>query len=160
MKYLLTLSALFYCLSVRAQTPHFAQPVPLMIGAHEINIEIADTPSLQQQGLSDRKSLSKDTGMLFIFPTAAPRSFWMYHCYFNIDIAFISSQGTITEIITMLYEPIDTPPKDLTHYNSRSTDIMYALEMNGGWFAAHHIYSGTNIELSQFKTVHHRAISP
>lgn len=83
-------------------------------------------------------------GMLFAFPDAQHRAFWMIDCFFDLDIAYIAPDGTIRDIQTMVIEP-GVAPQNLARYPSRSTDVMYALEMNRGWFVSHGIRVGQRI---------------
>ena len=120
----------------------------IKVGNHTIQVEIADTPPEWQLGLSYRDTLQEDHGMLFVFPDENRRIFWMRGCNFDIDLAYIESDGIISEIITMEKEPLNTPPESLTTYLSQSTTIKYALEMIGGWFEEHDINVGTIIDLN------------
>ena len=62
---------------------------------------------------------------------------WMKNTYIPLDVAFIDKKGTITDI-----KPLQ--PHDLTSVGA-STKVMYALEMNQGWFARHDIQVGDHI---------------
>lgn len=120
------------------------------VGAQIIQVEVADSPEEWEMGLSYRDTLAVDHGMLFVFSNESRRVFWMKGCNFDIDLAYIESDGTISEIITMEKEPLDTPPESLTTYPSQSTTIKYALEMIGGWFDEHEITTDIRINLDQF----------
>ena len=61
----------------------------LSIDNIEINIEIADNPKEQSQGLSGREYLAPDNGMLFVFPQLITPSFWMKDMKFSLDIIWI-----------------------------------------------------------------------
>jgi uncharacterized membrane protein (UPF0127 family) len=119
------------------------------IGDKTIKAEVADSPEELQLGLSYRDTLQENHGMLFVFPNENRRVFWMKGCNFDIDLAYIESNGTISEIITMKKEPLDTPLDSLVTYPSQSTTIKYALEVIGGWFEEHKINVGTKINLNQ-----------
>jgi uncharacterized membrane protein (UPF0127 family) len=109
-----------------------------------LSIEIADDESERVQGLSRRVSMGWDQGMLFSFPDAARRSFWMIDCHFDLDIAYISPDGTIRDIQAMAIQP-GAAPEQLRRYPSASADIMYALEVNRGWFAARGVRVGDRL---------------
>jgi uncharacterized membrane protein (UPF0127 family) len=119
------------------------------VGNHIIEIEIADTPEEWETGLSYRDTLPENHGMLFVFPDESRRAFWMRGCHFDIDLAYIKANGTISEIITMKKEPLYTPPNFLKTYPSQSTRIKFALEMIGGWFEEHNVNVGTRINLDR-----------
>lgn len=63
-----------------------------------IDIEIADTDSARTRGLMQRSSLGANTGMLFIFPTSGPQSFWMANTQISLDILFADSDSSIVDI--------------------------------------------------------------
>ena len=67
-------------------------------------LELALTRNSRERGLMDRKVLSDDDGMLFVFPDAAERSFWMKNCYIDIDLLFLDSRGTVMSLHKMVFE--------------------------------------------------------
>jgi len=120
------------------------------VGNQIVQVEIADTPIERVNGLAFRDTLAENHGMLFVFPDESRKVFHMIGCKFDIDLAYIESNGIISEIITMEKEPLDTPLDSLKKYLSQSTTIKYALEMIGGWFEEHDVNVGTRINLNQF----------
>lgn len=127
----------------------------IKIGKQKIKVEVANTPQEMQLGLGHRDTLPSNQGMLFVFPSEKKRVFWMKGCStFDIDIAFIESDGTISEITTMKKEAQGTPLDSLETYHSKSEKVRYALEMLGGWFAKNDIKVGTRIDLERFKNLH------
>lgn len=129
-------------------SPRTTRPTPsfdtLKAGRTVLRIEIADSDSLRTLGLSHRKTLAWNDGMLFVFPDASRRAFWMIDCHFDLDIAYIAADGRIRDIQTMRAEP-GVAPQDLARYPSASDDIMYALEVNRGWFSSHGIKIGDKL---------------
>ncbi len=123
--------------------------ISLEIGDQSITIEIADSPREWELGLSYRDTLADNHGMLFVFPDERGRSFWMRGCNFDIDLAYIESDGTISEIVNMKKEPLETPLDSLATYPSQSTKIKYVLEMIGGWFEAHNIDTNAKVDLDE-----------
>lgn len=65
---------------------------------NEFVFEIADTDSERVQGLSGRKDISSDYGLLFVFPTSGSYGFWMKDMHVSIDIAWLSEDGTVLKI--------------------------------------------------------------
>ncbi|MFH0801702.1 MAG: DUF192 domain-containing protein [bacterium] len=63
-------------------------------------VEKACTVGARVQGLSGRKELADDKGMLFVFQDKKTRNFWMKDMHFGLDILFINN-GRIMEIITL-----------------------------------------------------------
>jgi uncharacterized membrane protein (UPF0127 family) len=67
-------------------------------------VELATTPQQRYQGLSGRRSLAPDEGMLFVFDEADERTFCMRDCYIAIDIAFIGADARVLNVMTMYPE--------------------------------------------------------
>jgi len=113
----------------------------LRIGGAELAVELALTPEEQATGLMHRDSLPQDQGMLFVFPTADKRSFWMANVRFPISLAYIKPDGTIAEIYDMrAYDRSGQP--------SFSHSIQYVLEVNKGWFARRGVKEGEKLDLA------------
>jgi uncharacterized membrane protein (UPF0127 family) len=60
-----------------------------IIGGRELQLEVANTPSQQAQGLMFRPPLADDRGMLFPFTPARPVAFWMKNTPSPLDIIFL-----------------------------------------------------------------------
>ncbi len=115
--------------------------IPLYIGQKEIRVEVAKTPEERSHGLMDRKYLGKDEGMLFIFETEDYHGFWMKNTFIPLSIAFMEKNGRIVWITDMKPLTLDShvPPQP----------ILYALEMNKGWFSSHAIKVGDVVRFSK-----------
>jgi len=64
----------------------------------KIDIEIAENDDERMQGLMYRKSMDDDKGMLFIFETEEPQSFWMKNTIMSLDIMYVNSKKEIVKI--------------------------------------------------------------
>ena len=115
--------------------------IPLYIRNKEIWVEVAKTPEERSKGLMARKHLGKDEGMLFIFETEDYHGFWMKDTLIPLSIAFIEKEGRIINITDMKPLTLEShpPPKR----------ILYALEMNKGWFSTNGIKAGDVIRFSK-----------
>ena len=91
-------------------------------------VEVADSAEEWQRGLMFRDSLPEGTGMLFVFPDEAPRSFWMKNTRMPLDIIFISANMTVVDVQTM--EPCAADP--CASYKS-AAPAKYALEASKGF---------------------------
>ena len=109
----------------------------------EVRVEIADGPFEQQRGLMYRKALGEDRGMLFVYRSEQPLSFWMKNTRIPLSIAYIDSKGRITDILDM--KPLDDKPP---HYIS-SKPVQYALEVNQGFFDERGVKVGDHAELPE-----------
>lgn len=63
-----------------------------------IDIEVADTDSTRARGLMQRSEIPADTGMLFIFPDADQRAFYMANTPRSLDIQFYAADSTLINI--------------------------------------------------------------
>lgn len=103
-------------------------PQPVMVHA-----ELALDHGSRSRGLMHRESLAEDAGMLFYYPRAEYRSFWMFQTLIPLDIAFLNDQGRILNIHTM--EPcMSANPQHCQGYQSDAS-ARAALELNAGAFA-------------------------
>jgi uncharacterized protein len=111
----------------------------LTIADAVLQVEVVDTPQTRSVGLMHRASLADDRGMLFVFPYSDLHCFWMKNTHIPLDIAFIDTLWRIIDIQAMQphSEDLICPPGR----------VLYALEVNQGWFAARGIESGV-VELS------------
>jgi len=110
----------------------------IAIGQATLWVEIADDPETRTRGLMFRKTMPEDEGMLFVFEYAEPQSFWMKNTYLLLDIAFISPDYRIINILQM--KPLDEGPR----YKSAGP-ALYVLEVNQGWCARHGIKPGDKL---------------
>ena len=108
------------------------------IGNRRIRVEVASTPESREHGLMQRGHLCDDCGMLFVFEKADKYSFWMKDTPLPLSIAFIAADGSILNIEEML-------PNTLDSHNSQG-EALYALEMNGGWFARNSIAPAAKVQ--------------
>jgi uncharacterized membrane protein (UPF0127 family) len=98
---------------------------------------MAATDAAREQGLSDRTSLPKDSGMLFVFPNAGVYGFWMKDMHFPLDIVWIGADkkvyGVVPGVTPETFPEIFYPP----------VDILYVLELPAGSAADHAMATGT-----------------
>jgi uncharacterized protein len=92
----------------RARTRHWFRYTPqalrlhLHSGIHQLWVEVASTPAEQNFGLSYRKRLAKNTGMLFVYPQLPVVVMWMHQTYLPLDMVFISPSGQVLHIAAQL----------------------------------------------------------
>ena len=135
-----TLCVLFAA-DVPAQDTGKAQPtlpgVNLLIAGKLLKTEVAATSQQRYMGLSFRKSMATDAGMLFVYDAERPLTFTMRNTLIPLSIAFISADLVINEIHDM-----NVGPNQL--FDSRQV-AQYALEVNQGWFEQNGIKAGAQI---------------
>ncbi|MBI5242115.1 MAG: DUF192 domain-containing protein [Elusimicrobia bacterium] len=95
-----------------------------------IFVEVADTPESRDAGLMFRKELARDAGMLFVFPNAGLRQFWMKNTFVDLDMVWISGGKRITVICGNVPKSRADTPEDAVA--RRSGIGKYVLEMPAG----------------------------
>lgn len=91
----------------------------IRIGDREWRLEVAADDSARSRGLGGRSELPADGGMVFIFPDAAPRAFWMAECLMPIDLIFLDRFGTILALHEMPTEPPRGEGESESAYHAR-----------------------------------------
>ena len=109
--------------------------IKLWLGDQVLDTEIAARPLEIATGMMYRTNMPENTAMLFVFPDAAPRSFYMRNCFIDLSGAYMSPGGEILQLIEM-------KKHDETPINSRADNIQFVLEVPAGWFARHNIKPG------------------
>ncbi|NLX15282.1 MAG: DUF192 domain-containing protein [Phycisphaerales bacterium] len=120
----------------------------VLVRGHAFEVWLARTPAQLQRGLmrvpAERMVPPPGVagrGMLFIFPSERPLSFWMYNTIIPLDIAYIRGDGVIVSTYTMA--PLETQP-----YPS-GEPALYALEVPAGLFEKLDIKPGDKVEIPQ-----------
>jgi uncharacterized protein len=131
---LLALALAAAALQAYAQMPE----IPLTIAGHKLVAEVAATNPERMQGLMHRRMMPENRGMVFVFTEVAPHAMWMENTYIPLSVAFIDSNGIITNIEDMKPQTRDS--------HGAVKPVRYALEMNLGWFAKRGIKAGAKIE--------------
>ncbi len=120
--------------AARAQMPE----ITLTISGHKLTAEVAATDPERMQGLMHRRMMPEHRGMVFVFTSVSRHAMWMENTFIPLSVAFIDSDGIITNIEDMKPHTRDTHPA--------VKPVRYALEMNLGWFAKRGIKPGAKIE--------------
>jgi len=109
----------------------YSAEINLRIGDNIIRATVSDTSFSREMGLMKTSAICGNCGMLFVFPLPGRYRFWMRDTPLPLSIAFITAAGSILSIEEM--------QAGSTAIHQAPTDIIYALEMNKGWFAEHAI---------------------
>ena len=102
-----------------------------------LKLEIPVTLTEFKLGLMFRESLDEDCGMLFVFEESSEKSFHMNHTQIPLDIAFINASGIVESIKEL--QPLNPVPV----YSD--AEVLYALEVNRGWFTENNVNIGDQI---------------
>ena len=123
--------------------PQKLSSIKLSAGMHVLNVEVAQTPQEHSIGLMFRKTMPTNDGMLFIFDRPGQQCFWMKNTLLPLSVAFISDDGSVTNIEAMKSETLDS------HCSTK--EVRYVLEMNDGWFAKRGIKAGMKLQGAPFR---------
>jgi uncharacterized membrane protein (UPF0127 family) len=108
------------------------------IGGETFHLELAADEASTTRGLMHRDAVPDDGGMLFVFPRAELRTFWMGHCLIDIDIIFLDGRGRVTATHTMKAETPQAEGETDAAYRARMPDYssrlpaQFAIELKAG----------------------------
>lgn len=115
----------------------------LKIGEREVSLIIANDTNSRIQGLSDRKSLPKDSAMLFVFETSGRYGIWMKDMNFPIDIIWLDENKKIVTIEENVSP--DTYPRSFFPLE----ESLYVIEANVGFIKENHLSVGNLLNFSE-----------
>jgi uncharacterized membrane protein (UPF0127 family) len=125
----------------------------LAVGGETFTVRLALDDASRQRGLGGVAELKSDEGMLFAFPDAQQRFFWMKDCLIDLDIAFVDPFGFVTAVHTMRKEDPRRADESIPAYESRLaryrslSPAQFALELAPGTFERLGIKRGSKLEL-------------
>lgn len=109
------------------QDPKVEQgPVTSGVFILPLTLKLADDPTEQEMGLSGRKSMPMDEGMLFSFQVETIPGFWMKDMNFALDFVWLNKRKEIIQIDENVSP--DTYPEIL----SAQAPVKYVVEVNAG----------------------------
>ena len=140
--FLFLLSSLLFC-EERTVPLEKLFKTDLNIKNKNFKVWLALNPLQQREGLSfiEDTNLSKEEGMLFVYPMNEKRYFWMKNTLMSLDIAFIKEDGVIDSIYTM-----ETTSKK--QFSSQEK-VRYVLELKKGTFKSIALKVGAKIKFSK-----------
>lgn len=112
-----------------------AGTIPVTFGKQTLTCEIAASEAEREHGLMFRRDLPQDRGMIFVFETAHPASFWMKNTPLPLSIVFLDEDKKVLNVDEMA-------PYDEEHFHQSKGDAAYAIEANANWFEKHGIKAG------------------
>lgn len=113
----------------------------LKINNQTLTVEVAETLAQMTKGLSGRRSLAENQGMLFVYPDYQIRYFHMKEMNFPLDIIWLKDNQIvgIEEKVPVLTNG------DITKVESKEI-INQVLEVNSGWVKENGIEVGDRVE--------------
>ncbi len=125
--------------------PEYFSEITIQVAGQPLDVELADTDWKRAKGLMFRKGMPPDHGMLFAFPEPMRPACWMKNTYLALSVAYITEDGTITQIERL-------KPLDETRHPANEL-VRYALEMRDGWFERHDVNVGDRVEIPDLQHV-------
>lgn len=102
------------------------------------NVELAQSPAQQAQGLMFRDKMEADAGMLFVYGQVQPAAFWMKNTLIPLDMLFVAADGRIVNIHERAV------PHSTDSIRS-AAPVKAILEINGGMSARLGIRAGDRV---------------
>ncbi len=103
-------------------------------------VDVSDTAYTKTKGLSGRKSLAPNEGMIFVFEKPEKEGFWMKDMNFPIDIIWIDENLTVNHIEKSL------SPSTYPNVFYPETPSLYVLEVSAGQADAIGLKVGDKVE--------------
>jgi uncharacterized membrane protein (UPF0127 family) len=116
----------------------------IKVGEANLTVEVADTDSARQQGLSGRESLPAGRGMLFTFPKPGVYGFWMKGMKFSLDFIWIKN-GAVAQVTTNVPAPTPQSPQPVTLRPNSEVDGV--IEVPAGWATQNNIQNGMAVTM-------------
>lgn len=122
----------------------FLKNPTITIGKQIFKLYIAKTDKEKEIGLSEKKSLQQDFGMLFPFERADYYSFWMKNVQFPIDMIFINGKK-IVKIYQNVQPPVAKEESLAIYKPEKPADKV--LEINGGLSQKYNFKEGDEVKI-------------
>lgn len=102
-------------------------------------LEVADTVKTQSKGLSGRKSMPRNEGMLFVFPREGKQCFWMKDMHFSLDMIWLNEHQKVVSIDR------NVSPGTYPQQFCGDASTMYVIELNAGQASKEGIVRGDTL---------------
>ena len=116
----------------------------VVLKGETFSVELATESKEQALGLMFRDSMADDHGMLFIFPSATTRNFWMKNTRIPLDIFYFDENLRLVNVARDA-KPCRTPQCPV--YSSTGP-ARYVLELNAGKAAELGVQPGDELVLN------------
>lgn len=110
-----------------------------------IFVEVVDTKSELERGLSGKLALKDKQGMLFIFPKESVLPFWMKEMNFAIDIIWLDENMKVVHIVE------GAMPENYPEIYKNIIPAKYVLEINSGASKDYGIEIGSVLAVDMLK---------
>ncbi len=128
--------------------PGFSSGASAQVQDKKIKLLIADDEEEKRKGLSNRKELKEDTGMIFLFEKSDKYSFWMKDVSFSLDLIYLQGD-TVVDIIKNV--PPQAGKQGTLPVYTPTTDANRVLEVQGGFSDKNGLKIGDKIKFDGVK---------
>ena len=108
----------------------------------QVALEIADNDYERARGLMDRRSMTDQQAMIFIFDQERPQSFWMKNTHISLDIIYVKANMEVVSI-----------QKNTQPYSQQSLpsegNAQYVVEVIAGFCDQYGVEKGTKVTYSR-----------
>lgn len=119
----------------------------IKIAGKILKIELALTPEAQEKGLSGRKELKENEGMLFVFNHIGQYSFWMKDMNFALDIIWLApSESGDKNDLRVVYIKKNALPESYPETFTPNQNAKYVLEVLSGFSEKNNLKVGDKVE--------------
>lgn len=119
----------------------FSNKRSIVVGETALIVDVVETPKDRERGLSGRRELLDNSGMLFIFEEKQINKFWMKDMKFSIDIIWFNEYGEI------IYLAENVSPGTYPQLFGPDEHSQYVLEVRAGFVKEKGFKLGDTIEL-------------
>jgi len=139
----LTTGLCIFTLIRNSQETGSPQKPYLVINDQIVLVELAETSAAKAQGLSGRKFLPENKGMLFIFDRPGRYRFWMEKMNFALDFVFLKGGQVVDLMENTPYPRPGEPPRSV----ESEADFDQVLEINAGLIQRLRLEIGDSVRL-------------
>lgn len=107
-----------------------------VIGEKSVFLDVADTEKKLTKGLSGRKGLDENKGMIFMFDDDGRHGIWMKDMNFSIDIIWVNKHFEVVHIEKNI------SPETYPEVFSAPVPSRFVIEVEAGFTEAHNIKKG------------------
>jgi uncharacterized membrane protein (UPF0127 family) len=108
-----------------------------------LTVELANTKASRELGLSGRKTMRDDEGMLFVFDVPGRYGFWMKDMTFPLDIIWINQNGVVVSVER------NVTPESYPKAFINQAEASYVLEVNAGLSERFGLYLGSKVKMTE-----------
>ena len=120
------------------------RPLEVQAGSHTLHLAVAETEAQRQHGLMNVPFVPAGQGMLFAFSGGdAQRFFWMKDTITPLDMVFVKSDGTVSQIAANV--PATKPGTADDKLARRDGIARYVIELGAGDAARLGLVSGMRL---------------